>query len=85
MRVIKFDAAAFRDYQDWIRTNPKIASRINELIQDILRDSFKGIGKPEALKYEWQGYWSRRITEEHRLVYRVTADTIIIVSCRFHY
>ena len=55
MRAIKFDAAAFRDYQDWIRTNPKIASRINELIQDILRDSFKGIGKPEALKYEWQG------------------------------
>ena len=85
MRGIKFDAAAYRDYQEWIHTNPKIAIRIQELIQDILRDPFSGIGKPEALKYKWQGYWSRRITEEHRLVYKVTAESIIIASCRFHY
>ena len=85
MRSIKFDIAAFEDYQEWIRTNPKMALRIGELIQNILRDPFKGIGKPEALKHNWKGYWSRRITDEHRLVYKVTEEGIIIASCKFHY
>jgi toxin YoeB len=85
MRSIKFDAVAFQDYQEWIRTNPKIALRIDNLLHDILRDPFSGIGKPEALKHNWQGYWARRITEEHRLVYKVTPDTIIIATCKYHY
>ena len=85
MRKLQFDAEAFQSYLDWVRTNPKIAIRIGELMTDILRDPFKGIGKPEALKYNWQGYWSRRITDEHRLIYKVTPDAIIIVSCKFHY
>ena len=85
MRKLQFEAEAFQTYQDWVKTNPKIAIRIGELIADILRDPFKGIGKPEALKYNWQGYWSRRITDEHRLIYKVTSDSIIIASCRFHY
>jgi toxin YoeB len=82
---VKFDSVAFQDYQEWTHTNPKIAKRIGELIQDILRDPFKGIGKPEALKHNWQGHWSRRITDEHRLVYKVTRENIIIASCKFHY
>ncbi|HLG36431.1 MAG TPA: Txe/YoeB family addiction module toxin [Bacteroidia bacterium] len=85
MRGIKFDSVAYRDYREWLRTNPKIAERIDELIRDILHDPFKGIGKPEALKHNWQGYWSRRITDEHRLIYKVTEESIIIASCRFHY
>ena len=85
MRTEKFDYVAVRDYQEWIRINSKVASRIDNLIQDILQDPFKGIGKPEALKHNWQGYWSRRITDEHRLVYKVTPEHIIIASCKFHY
>lgn len=85
MRKLQFDSVAFQNYQEWIKTNPKIAIRIGELINDILRDPFKGIGKPEALKHNLQGYWSRRITDEHRLVYKVSPDAIIITSCKFHY
>jgi toxin YoeB len=85
MKLIQFDAVAFQDYQEWIKTNPKIAIRIGELILDILRDPFKGIGKPEPLKHNWQGYWSRRITDEHRLVYKITNESITIASCKFHY
>lgn len=85
MKRLQFDAVAFQDYQDWKKTNPRIAAKIEELINDILRDPFNGIGKPEPLKFEWQGYWSRRITQEHRLVYKVTQESIIIASCRFHY
>jgi len=85
MRKLQFDSIAFQNYQEWVRTNPKIAIRIGELITDIFRDPFKGIGKPEPLKYQHQGYWSRRITDEHRLVYKVTPDSIIITSCKFHY
>jgi toxin YoeB len=62
MRSIKFDAIAFKEYQEWIRTNPKVAIRIGDL-----REPFSGIGKPEALRHNWQSYWSRRITDEHRL------------------
>ena len=73
LRILQFDSIAFKDYKRWEKTDAKIADRINELIQ------------PEPLKGNWQGYWSRRITLEHRLVYKVTADSIIIASCKFHY
>ena len=85
MKRLQFDPIAFQHYQTWIRENPKIALRIGELLSDILRDPFKGIGKPEALKYNLKGYWSRRINDEHRLVYKVTSESIIITSCKFHY
>jgi toxin YoeB len=60
-------------------------AKIDRLIEDILEHPFAGIGKPEPLRYEWSGYWSRRITGEHRLVYRVEGDTVFIAQCRFHY
>ena len=63
----------------------KILKRINQLIKDIDRNGYEGIGKPEPLKYELQGYWSRRIDDEHRLVYRIVDNKIEIVSCRLHY
>ncbi|MCX6350471.1 MAG: Txe/YoeB family addiction module toxin [Bacteroidetes bacterium] len=85
MRRIQFDKVAFHDYEEWEKTNPKIALRIRALIQDIIETPFQGIGKPEPLKHKWQGYWSRRITDEHRLVYKVTDDSIFIASCKFHY
>jgi len=66
-------------------TDRKLAIRIGEIIKDILRDPFKGIGKPEALKGDFKGYWSRRINDEHRLIYKVTTDSIIIISCFSHY
>ena len=85
MRLLQFDSFAFQEYNDWIKENPKTAIRIGDLIKDIMRDPFKGIGKPEPLKHEWQGYWSRRITDEHRLVYKVLDDKIVIASCKYHY
>jgi len=63
----------------------KIFKNILELIRDIQREPFSGIGKPEPLKYELQGYWSRRITDEHRLVYKVEEDLLTILSCKYHY
>ncbi|WP_082727289.1 Txe/YoeB family addiction module toxin [Nostoc sp. NIES-3756] len=63
----------------------KVFKKILDLVKDIQRDPFSGIGKPEPLKYELQGYWSRRITEEHRLVYKVEEDLLIILSCKYHY
>ncbi|MEX0980987.1 MAG: Txe/YoeB family addiction module toxin [Bacteroidales bacterium] len=62
-----------------------MARKINELIKDISRNPFNGIGKPEALKYKYKGYWSRRIDHEHRLIYRVVEDEIWIAKCRYHY
>jgi toxin YoeB len=85
MRLITFERNAFAEYQKWIETDRKLAIRIGEIIKDILRDPFKGIGKPEALKGDFKGYWSRRINDEHRLIYKVTTDSIIIISCYSHY
>jgi len=63
----------------------KYYKRIISLIKDISRNPFQGLGKPEALKYELQGYWSRRIDDEHRLIYKIENDRLIIVSCKYHY
>lgn len=80
-----FSENSWRDYLYWQQTDKKILRRINELIKDIKRSPFNGIGKPEALKYHLSGYWSRRIDAEHRLVYRVTEESIFIAACRYHY
>ena len=85
MRQVKFDKIAYQDYTEWTKSNDKIAQKIKELIKDIQCSPFKGLGKPEPLKHEWQGYWSRRITDEHRLVYKITDEEIIVASCKFHY
>ena len=85
MRRIGFVPAAFEDFIEWQTTEKKTYDRVVELIKDTLREPFSGIGKPEALKYELKGLWSRRIDEKNRLVYKVTDEELIIVSCKFHY
>ena len=85
MRRIAFLPAAFDDFNRWATEDKKIRIRIVKLIKDIDRSPFSGLGKPEPLKHELKGLWSRRITEKHRLVYKVAEEEIVIVSCRFHY
>lgn len=80
-----FADEAWKDYLYWQQKDKNILKKINTLIKEIKREPFKGIGEPEALKYNWSGYWSRRITIEHRLVYKVTSDAILIAQCRYHY
>lgn len=84
-KKIVFEASAFSDFNDWEKQDRKLYKKIVELIKDIEHNSFKGLGKPEALKHNLQGYWSRRINSEHRLVYKVTNEEIIILSCKYHY
>lgn len=85
MRVLTFMAEGFEDFTAWGETDRKVQKRIVALLYDTLRDPFSGLGKPEPLKHNLRGCWSRRITEEHRLVYRVTDEAIVVVSCRYHY
>jgi toxin YoeB len=80
-----FSDTGWDDYQYWVLTDKKILAKINSLIQDIERNGNKGIGKPEPLKHELSGYWSRRITSEHRLIYSIEKDKIYIARCRYHY
>jgi len=80
-----FADGAWQDYLYWQQNDKKILKKINTLIKDIKREPFKGLGEPEPLKYNWSGYWSRRITIEHRLVYKVTDTAILIAQCRYHY
>lgn len=84
MRLI-FSDKAWDDYLYWQQNDKQILKKINQLIKDIQRDPFEGIGKPEPLKHELSGFWSRRITDEHRLVYQVNESELSIVTCRFHY
>ncbi len=76
---------SWEDYLYWQSTDKKVLKKINTLIKDIKRNPFEGIGKPEPLKYELAGCWSRRITNEHRLVYEIADDKLYIISCRYHY
>lgn len=85
MRDLLWDSKAWQDYLYWQRQDRKTLKRINKLIQNTLTTPFEGIGKPEPLKESLSGYWSRRIDETNRLVYRVTDDYIKIISCRYHY
>lgn len=80
-----WDESAWDDYVWWQQQDRKVLKRINTLITDIQRNGNEGIGKPEPLKHGFQGYWSRRITDEHRLVYKVIDDEIRIAACRYHY
>ena len=76
---------AWEDYLYWQTQDRKTLKRVNDLLRDIERDPFGGIGKPEPLKHEWQGYWSRRINETDRLIYRINNDQIEVAACRSHY
>lgn len=80
-----FTELSWEDYLFWQKNDKQKLKRINELLKDISRNSYGGIGKPEPLKHNYAGFWSRRIDEEHRLIYRVVEDEIQIAKCRFHY
>ena len=82
---IQFSSRGWDDYTYWLQFDKKILKKINELLKDISRNSYEGIGKPEPLKHALSGYWSRRITDEHRLVYRVEGDTVKVAQARYHY
>jgi len=84
MRII-FTKNSWEDYVSWQREDKKLLKRINLLIISIQRTPYEGIGNPEPLKYDLSGYWSRRIDREHRLVYQVEKNSILIYSCRYHY
>ncbi len=85
MKNIQFQETAYEQLIEWAETDKEIFLKIDRLIRDISRDPFKGLGKPEPLKYKYQGFWSRRITQEHRLIYRLVNDVIVIVSLKGHY
>ena len=85
MKNIIFSDLSWNDYLFWQASDKKTLKKINLLIKDIKRNPFEGTGKPEPLKHQLKGCWSRRIDNEHRLVYEVTENSIRIVSCRFHY
>ncbi len=85
MKRITFSQNSWEDYISWQSEDRKTLKKINELIKEIERTPYKGLGKPEALKYDLTGYWSRRIDREHRLVYQVIGEEILIYSCRYHY
>ena len=80
-----WDPSAWEDYLWWQTQDRKVLKRINTLIQDVEHNGNEGIGKPEPLKRGFHGYWSRRITDEHRLVYKIGEDEIRIAACRYHY
>jgi toxin YoeB len=84
MRLVFVDES-WEDYLYWQRTDKRMLQRINELIREISRSSFSGKDKPEPLKFKYKGFWSRRINDEHRLIYQVRDDEIFIAKCRFHY
>jgi toxin YoeB len=85
VKNLEFDPSAFEDLAWWIQQDRKQALRVVKLLKEILRNPFAGTGKPEALKHEFAGCWSRRIDQEHRLVYEVKEDKIRILACRYHY
>ncbi len=85
MKKIAFEKGAFEDFTAWATTDKRIYQRIVALILDILREPFSGLGKPEPLRHQLQGHWSRRIDSEHRLVYSVDKDVVTIVACKYHY
>ncbi len=83
--ILSWDTHAWEDYLYWQQTDKQILKRINELVKDSLRQPFSGIGKPEPLKENLRGCWSRRTNDEHRLVYKVVGEHLVIMQCRYHY
>jgi toxin YoeB len=84
-RLAVFHPEFRQDLRYWVETNRRVALRVLDLVEAVMRDPFQGVGKPEPLKYVLAGAWSRRITEEHRLVYTVTADRVDFLQARYHY
>ena len=82
---ITFSTGGWEDYLHWQATDKKVLRRINDLIKETIRTPFQGTGKPEPLRHVLAGYWSRRITEEHRMVYRIEGDSLFIAQLRYHY
>ncbi|MEK9996933.1 MAG: Txe/YoeB family addiction module toxin [Cryomorphaceae bacterium] len=82
---ILFTPSAWADYQYWALNDTKVFKKLNQVLESTRRTPFEGIGKPEALKHDLSGLWSRRITREHRLVYRYHHEAIQVISCRYHY
>ena len=82
---IRFDEQAWEDYLYLQAHDPKLLARLNGLIKECSRTPFQGTGKPEPLRGNYSGWWSRRLTKEHRLVYRIEADVLLIAQCRYHY
>jgi len=82
---IVFSEHAWEDYLYWQRSDKRILQRINTLIKEIMRSPFQGMGKPEPLKHALSGYWSRRINDEHRIIYKITEETVQIAQLRYHY
>jgi toxin YoeB len=85
MRKITFTPEAFREYNEWIKEDYQVVEKILLLLRDIQQNPFKGLGKPEPLKRNYSGYWSRRINEKDRLIYKITNENIEIIKCRDHY
>ncbi len=83
--ILVFVEESWEDYLYWQATDKQLLARINQLIKDISRDPFKGIGKPEPFRYKYKGFWSRRIDNEHRLIYKIEGNQLLIAKCRFHY
>lgn len=85
MRNLEFDSAAFDDFTWWVQHDRKMALRVIRMLKETQVDPFGGIGKPEPLKHQYSGCWSKRIDDEHRLVYQVRDDRIYVLACRYHY
>lgn len=83
--ILQFSDEAWEDYLYWQQADRKLLKRVNELIKAVQRDPFQGVGKPEPLRHALAGYWSRRINEEHRIVYKVVGDVLMIAQLRYHY
>jgi toxin YoeB len=83
--IISFVQRSWDEYNSWQKDDKKVFNKLQRLIKETIRDPFGGIGKPEPLKNNLQGYWSKRITDEHRLVYKVEENQLIIISCKYHY
>ena len=84
-RTIRFSTKAYQDFVEWVNDDKKIFFKLADLIEEIRRTPFEGRGKPEPLKHDLKGFWSRRITDEHRVVYHVSDEEIYVLSCRYHY
>ncbi len=85
MRNLQFTPTAFGQFTEWATADKKLFQRLVRLLDEVCRTPLAGIGKPEPLKGDLAGYWSRRINDEHRLVYKVTNETIVVIACRDHY
>lgn len=83
--ILSWSTNAWEDYLYWQSIDKKKLKRINLLIKDIMRNPFEGLGEPEPLKHNFSGYWSRRIDKEHRIIYKVENQNLIIIQCRYHY